>query len=153
MNAGTAQRAGDGDGSRAYSANRHRLWIRMRSFVRRALASSKADRRGLWARHADTHTLMWKHLGRGSIPCAVRRQTHVFAAGPPSPSCGVTAAPAGVGDWCHFCNTSRRALGPMSYVSSVHTPVRVSGPRRRGFFQIPNWLNSKFRPIIFKNAS
>ena len=77
VNAGTAQRAGDG--SRAYPANRHRLWIRTRSFVRRwpvqrpiGAASGPVTR---------THTLMRKLLGRGSIPCAVRRQTHVFAAG------------------------------------------------------------------------
>ena len=86
VNAGTAQRAGDG--SRAYPANRHRLWIRTRSFVRRwpvqrpiGAASGPVTR---------THTLMRKLLGRGSIPCAVRRQTHVFAAGATPVGPGVT---------------------------------------------------------------
>ena len=61
-NAGTAQRARDG--RRAYTANRHRVCIGT-LLVRAAFDHFDRDRRGLRARHADTHAQSNTHGARG----------------------------------------------------------------------------------------
>ena len=73
-----------------------------------ALASSKADRRGLWARHADTHP-------DAETP---RSRVHTMRS---------TASDAHLCSWCHVIGPS--VLGPLSWCHfGINTCWRALGP-------------------------